>query len=195
MKVGIMGGTFDPVHIGHLIAAQHACEQAELDEVWFMPTNIPPHKEVGSKTSPQQRWDMVCLAVEGHPRFRPFDMELKKGGVSYSIDTVIELQMKYPGIHFYYIIGADMVQYLPKWYRVDDLVKLITFIGLQRSGYTLDMSELPEAIRQALIIAEMPLIELSSTMIRQRQAEGKSVRYLVPDRVSEYIEVNGIYGS
>jgi nicotinate-nucleotide adenylyltransferase len=195
MKVGIMGGTFDPVHIGHLIAAQLACEQAELDEVWFMPTNVPPHKEQGPKASPVQRWDMVCLAVEGHPRFRPFDMELKKGGVSYSVDTVTELRKQYPGHHFYYIIGADMVQFLPKWFKVDELVKQITFIGLQRSGYTLDMSQLPDNVQKAVVLAQMPLIELSSTLIRQRQSQGKSVRYMVPDRVCEYIEVNGIYGS
>jgi nicotinate-nucleotide adenylyltransferase len=195
MKVGIMGGTFDPVHTGHLIAAQFACEQAELDEVWFMPTNVSPHKEQGPKASPEQRWEMVCLATQGHPRFRPFDMELQKGGISYSIDTVNELLKQYPGIHFYYIIGADMVQFLPKWYKVDELVKLITFIGLQRPGYTLDMSLLPEPVRQAVILAEMPLIELSSTLIRKRQAEHKSIRYLVPDRVCDYIEVSGIYGS
>jgi nicotinate-nucleotide adenylyltransferase len=195
MKVGIMGGTFDPVHIGHLIAAQHACEQAELDEVWFMPTNVPPHKEQGAIASPEQRWDMVCRAVEEHSHFRPFDIELKKGGISYSIDTVTELLQRYPQIHFAYIIGADMVQYLPKWYKIDELVQKITFIGLQRPGYVWDMSVLPEAIRQAVIPVEMPLIELSSSMIRKRQSEGKSVRYLVPDRVYEYMVVNRIYES
>lgn len=195
MKVGIMGGTFDPIHIGHLIAAQHACEQALLDEVWFMPTNVPPHKEKGPTATPEQRWDMVCRAVEDHPHFRPFDFELRKGGISYSIDTVTELLQIQPDIHFAYIIGADMVQYLPKWYRIDELVQKITFIGLQRPGYVWDLNLLPEAIRKAVIAVEMPLIELSSSLIRLRQAEGKSARYLVPDRVNEYMVVNRIYES
>jgi nicotinate-nucleotide adenylyltransferase len=195
MKVGIMGGTFDPVHIGHLIAAQHACEQAGLDEVWFMPTYMPPHKEQAPKASPEQRWSMVCLAIEEHSHFRPSDLELRKGGISYSIDTVTELLKQYPTYHFAYIIGADMVQYLPKWYKIDELVQKISFIGLQRPGYIWDMAMLPEAIRNAVLPVQMPLIELSSSLIRKRVSEGKPVRYLVPDRVYEYMVVNEIYES
>ncbi|MCR8631479.1 MULTISPECIES: nicotinate-nucleotide adenylyltransferase [Paenibacillus] len=194
MKVGIMGGTFDPIHIGHMIAAQCAYEYEGLDEVWFMPTNVPPHKQHAPKATSQQRWDMVCRAVEGQAHFRPFDMELKKGGVSYTYDTVSLLRREYPGIHFYYIIGADMVQYLPKWFKIDELVKLISFIGLGRPGYRLEMESLPALLRPAVQLAEMPQIELSSTAIRQRKAEGKSIKYLVPDRVYEYIEGNGFYG-
>ncbi|WP_282941413.1 nicotinate-nucleotide adenylyltransferase [Paenibacillus sp. RC67] len=195
MKVGIMGGTFDPIHIGHLIAAQCAFEQSALDEVWFMPTNVPPHKQQAPGATPKQRWEMVCKAVEGHPYFRPIDIELQKGGVSYSIDTVKLLKQQHPGIHFSYIIGADMVQYLPKWYKFDELVQLISFIGLQRPGYELDVKQLSDQVRQAVSIVSMPLMELSSTSIRERVAEGKSIRYMVPDGVYDYIEVNGIYGS
>lgn len=194
MKVGIMGGTFDPIHNGHLIAAQCAYEQAGLDEVWFMPTNVPPHKPQAPKASNQQRWDMVCRAVEGQPHFRPFDYELKKGGVSYTFDTVSSLCKEYPGIQFYYIIGADMVQYLPKWFKIDELIKLISFIGLGRPGYKLDMEGLSASMRDAVELAEMPLMELSSTAIRERKSEGKSIRHWVPDRVYEYIEGNGFYG-
>ncbi|MDF2961956.1 MAG: nicotinate (nicotinamide) nucleotide adenylyltransferase [Paenibacillus sp.] len=194
MKVGIMGGTFDPIHIGHLIAAQCAYEQAGLDEVWFMPTNVPPHKPHAPKATAEQRWDMVCRAVEEQSHFRPFDMELKKGGISYTFDTVSILRKDYPGIHFYYIIGADMVQYLPKWYRIEELVSLVSFIGLKRPGYALELDQLPETLRPAVDSATMPLIELSSTVIRQRKFEGKSIRHLVPDRVYEYIEENGFYG-
>ena len=195
MKVGIMGGTFDPIHIGHLIAAQCAYEQSGLDEVWFMPTNVPPHKQQAPGATPEQRWDMVCQAVEGQPNFRPLDIELQKGGVSYSIDTVKLLKQQYPGIHFSYIIGADMVQYLPKWYKFDELVQLISFIGLQRPGYDLDADKLPEQVRQAVNLASMPLMEISSTYIRERVAAGKSIRYMVPDRVYDFIEESGIYGS
>lgn len=195
MKVGIMGGTFDPIHIGHLIAAQIACEQAGLDEVWFMPTNVPPHKENAPLASAEQRLQMVKLAVDAHPYFRPLDIELRKGGISYTIDTVKLLREEQPGIHFSYIIGADMVQFLPKWYKIEELTVLITFIGLMRPGYILDLEDLPVHIQQAVSLAEMPLIELSSTRIRSRKAKGQSIRYMVPDRVYEYIEENGIYGS
>lgn len=195
MKVGIMGGTFDPIHIGHLIAAQHAYEQAGLDEVWFMPTNVPPHKEHAPKASAEQRLHMVKLAVESHPYFRPLDIELRKGGISYSIDTVKLLLQEHPGIHFSYIIGADMVQFLPKWYQIGELVQLISFIGLKRPGYILDLEDLPEQVQAAVTLAEMPLMELSSTRIRNRIANGQSIRYMVPDCVYEYIEENGIYGT
>ncbi|TDF96782.1 nicotinate-nucleotide adenylyltransferase [Paenibacillus piri] len=194
MKVGIMGGTFDPIHIGHMIAAQCAYEQAGLSEVWFMPTNVPPHKQQATMASSGQRWEMVCRAVEGQPHFRPFDFELKKGGISYTFDTISLLLKEYPGIHFYYIIGADMVQFLPKWYKIGELAKLISFIGLQRPGYTPGMEQLPESLRDAVELATMPLIELSSTSIRQRKSEGRTIRHLVPDRVHEYIEESGCYG-
>ncbi|MBU7319801.1 nicotinate-nucleotide adenylyltransferase [Paenibacillus oleatilyticus] len=193
MKVGLMGGTFDPVHIGHLIAAQNVCERLELDEVWFMPTNVPPHKEQAPGASPRQRLEMVELAVEGHPHFRASDMELRKGGVSYSIETVTMLRAQHPGDRFTYIIGADMVRYLPKWYKIDELVRLVTFAGLQRPGYDTGYEGLPDAIRQAVKLVPMPQIELSSTLIRQRRASGQSVRYMVPDRVNHYIEVNRLY--
>ncbi|TVY09055.1 nicotinate-nucleotide adenylyltransferase [Paenibacillus cremeus] len=193
MKVGLMGGTFDPVHIGHLLAAQSVCEEAGLDEVWFMPTNVPPHKEQTPGATPKQRLDMVSLAVEGHPKFRATDFELRKGGVSYSIETVTMLCEQYPEYHFYYIIGADMVRYLPKWFKIDELVKLVTFVGLERPGFDPGVNELPEKIRESLLMVRMPQIELSSTMIRERRAMNLSVRYMVPDRVNEYIEVNQLY--
>jgi nicotinate-nucleotide adenylyltransferase len=195
MKVGIMGGTFDPIHIGHLIAAQCAYEQAGLDEVWFMPTSVPPHKPHAPAASPQQRWDMVCRAIEGETHFHPFDMELEKGGVSYTFDTVVQLKKKFPDHHFYYIIGADMVQYLPNWFKIEELVRLVLFIGLQRPGYMLNMESLPHAVRDAVTLVPMPLIELSSTSIRHRKSDGKTIRHMIPDQVYEYIEVNGIYGS
>lgn len=195
MKVGLMGGTFDPIHIGHLLAAQSVCEQAELDEIWFMPVNVPPHKEAAPGATAQQRWEMANLAVEHHPKFRTTDIELRRGGVSYSIDTVTLLRQQYPGHHFYYIIGADMVRYLPKWYKIDELIKLVTFVGLERPGFDSGLAELPPAIRESLLLVEMPQIELSSTRIRERRAAGQPVRYMVPDRVNDYIEVNRLYES
>ncbi|CAG7634902.1 nicotinate-nucleotide adenylyltransferase [Paenibacillus allorhizosphaerae] len=195
MKVGLMGGTFDPIHIGHLLAAQSVCEQAGLDEVWFMPVNVPPHKEAAPGATAQQRWEMTNLAVESHPMFRTTDIELRRGGVSYSIDTVTLLRRQYPSHHFYYIIGADMVRYLPKWYKIEELVKLVTFVGLERPGFDPGFTELPPSIRESLMMVKMPQIDLSSTRIRERRAAGRPVRYMVPDRVNDYIEVNRLYES
>lgn len=195
MNIGIMGGTFDPVHVGHLLAAQCALEQAELDEVWFMPASAPPHKKNAPLASAEQRLAMVKLAVEGNPHFRATDIELEKGGTSYTAETVDLLREQYPEHRFAYIIGADMVMYLPKWHRIDDLTAAIGFIGLRRPGYNIRLGELPERIRRSVRLAEMPQVDISSTVIRDRRARGGSIRYLVPERVREYIERNRLYES
>ncbi|NEW05140.1 nicotinate-nucleotide adenylyltransferase [Paenibacillus sp. SYP-B3998] len=195
MLVGIMGGTFDPIHTGHLIAAERARVEADLDEVWLMPANVPPHKPNAPKATAKQRWEMVVVAAEGNPFFRPLDIEIGKGGVSYSIDTIELLCANNPNTEFVYIIGADMVQYLPQWHRIDDIVRQIQFIGLARPGYELDMEKIPAHIRSRVKILPMPLIDISSTMIREEMYKGRSVRYLVPDAVHTYMEVNRLYGS
>ncbi|MBD0379049.1 nicotinate-nucleotide adenylyltransferase [Paenibacillus sedimenti] len=195
MLVGIMGGTFDPIHTGHLIAAERARVEAGLDEVWLMPANVPPHKPNAPKATARQRFDMVCLAAEGNAFFRPLDIEIGKGGVSYSIDTIELLSSQHPDTDFAYIIGADMVQYLPQWHRIDDIVRHIRFIGLARPGYELDMDTIPIHIRSRVTIVPMPLVEISSTAIREERLKGKSVRYLVTDAVHNYMEVNHLYES
>ncbi|OPH58643.1 nicotinate (nicotinamide) nucleotide adenylyltransferase [Paenibacillus ferrarius] len=195
MLVGIMGGTFDPIHTGHLIAAERARVEAGLDEVWLMPANVPPHKPNAPKASTQQRWEMVCLAAEGNPFFRPIDIEITKGGVSYSIQTIELLVQKYPDTEFAYIIGADMVQYLPQWHRIDDIVRHIRFIGLARPGYELDMDQIPAHIRSRVKLVPMPQVDISSTVIREERQRSGSVRYLVPEAVNRYLEVNRLYES
>jgi nicotinate-nucleotide adenylyltransferase len=195
MKVGIMGGTFDPIHLGHLIAAESAREGLQLDEVWFIPSHIPPHKGLGPKANAEQRWEMVSQSLENCPHFRPIDLEMKRGGTSYTIDTAAELNRLYPQHDFYYIIGADMVQYLPQWYRVDELLNWVSFIGLERAGFDLQWEELPKAIQDKVTMIPMPMIEISSTDIRERLAGGKSIRYLVPENILHYIEVNRLYES
>jgi nicotinate-nucleotide adenylyltransferase len=178
MKVGIMGGTFDPIHIGHMLAATSALEGAGLDEVWFMPSNIPPHKPAAPKATASQRWDMVCLAVDGHPHFRATDIELQMGGISYSADTIGRLREKHP-----------------EWVRIEEIVSRIGFIGLQRPGTELQPGDLPVPIREAVTIVQMPQLDISSTAIRSRLAEGKSARYWVTDSVLAYMEENQLYGS
>lgn len=193
MKVGIMGGTFDPIHIGHMLAAECARDAYDLEEVWFMPSHIPPHKEDAGVTG-LMRLEMTAEAVADHPSFRTLDWEVKRGGVSYTVDTVRELRDAYPEHDFYFIIGADMVAYLPKWNRIGELAEMLTFIGLNRPGTKLSVEDLPDFLQKAVVTAEMPLIEISSTIIRSRAASGSSIRYMVPDRVYDYIVRSGIYG-
>ncbi|MGG3506650.1 nicotinate-nucleotide adenylyltransferase [Paenibacillus lautus] len=193
MKVGIMGGTFDPIHIGHMLAAECARDAYDLEEVWFMPSHIPPHKEDAGVTG-LMRLEMTAEAVADHPSFRTLDWEVKRGGVSYTVDTVRELRDMYPEHDFSFIIGADMVAYLPKWNRIGELADMLTFIGLNRPGTKLSVDDLPDFLQKVVVTAEMPLIEISSTMIRSRAASGSSIRYMVPDRVYDYIVRSGIYG-
>ncbi|WP_409341407.1 nicotinate-nucleotide adenylyltransferase [Paenibacillus sp. MBLB4367] len=194
-KVGIMGGTFDPIHLGHLIAAEEARSGAGLDEVWFMPSNVPPHKPNAPKASPSERLDMVREAIEGHPMFRAIDIELTLGGTSYTSETMAVLRGLHPDIVFSYIIGADMVMYLPKWHQIGELVRQIGFIGLQRPGYDLQPELLPDSIRDKVTLVPMIPIELSSTEIRERMRTGRAIRFLVPEPVRTYIERNGLYES
>ncbi|WP_151737608.1 nicotinate-nucleotide adenylyltransferase [Paenibacillus tengchongensis] len=193
MKVGIMGGTFDPLHIGHMLAAESAREAYMLEQVWFMPSHIPPHKHAAGTTG-AQRLAMVNSAIAGHPAFRVLDWEVVRGGVSYTIETVRRLQEEYAGIEFYFIIGADMVQYLPKWRDIDELVRRLYFIGVGRPGTPLDLDALPQHIARRVLIADMPQLDISSTMLRSRAAAGKSIRYMVPDAVFDYVQRSGCYG-
>jgi nicotinate-nucleotide adenylyltransferase len=190
-----MGGTFDPIHCGHLLAAEIAREEVGLDEVWFMPANTPPHKPNAPKATAGQRLEMAALAVAGNERFRVTDTEIRRGGTSYTVDTMRDLVERYPEHRFCYIIGADMVQYLPHWERISELAELISFVGLTRPGYSIDLARLPEGIRSKVQPVEMPLIGISSTLIRGLRQNGRSIRYMVPEPVLLYIERNRLYES
>ncbi|BFH61376.1 MULTISPECIES: nicotinate-nucleotide adenylyltransferase [Paenibacillus] len=193
MKVGIMGGTFDPIHIGHLLAAEAARDSFGLDEVWFMPSHIPPHKEQAG-ASGEDRLGMVAEAISDHPCFRTLDIEIRRGGVSYTIDTVKEIRGSFEDIEFHFIIGADMVNYLPKWEGIEELVNLMSFIGVGRPGSTLNLAALPPYLHGKVLLADMPQVDISSTEIRERLATGHSIRYMVTDSVYDYIRRRGLYG-
>ncbi|WP_211745535.1 nicotinate-nucleotide adenylyltransferase [Paenibacillus sp. Marseille-Q4541] len=194
MKVGIMGGTFDPIHMGHLLAAEAVKDVYKLDEVWFMPSHLPPHKQAAGATG-EQRLDMTKLATRGYEDYSTLDIEVARGGVSYTIDTIRLLLKEHPNTDFYFIIGADMVNYLPKWERIDELAQLITFIGVGRPGFDLHLDDLPEFLQERVLHAEMPLVDISSTAIRRRLGNGKSVRFMVPDSVLQFIKRSGLYES
>ncbi|MFD0674083.1 nicotinate-nucleotide adenylyltransferase [Cohnella sp. GCM10027633] len=193
-KIGLMGGTFDPVHIGHLLAAESAREAAKLDEVWFVPTSIPPHKPQPG-TGTKARCDMLQAAITGNPAFRLETIELEREGASYTIDTVIALQARDPEAQLYWIIGSDMVNDLPNWRRIDELLERISFIGLERPDQPADDTQLPASVRRRLLRAAMPPLGISSTDIRRRLKEGRSIRYLVPEAVQDYIRRNELYGT
>ncbi|MFD0715041.1 nicotinate-nucleotide adenylyltransferase [Paenibacillus sp. GCM10027626] len=195
MKVGLMGGTFDPIHYGHLLAAETAREACGLNEVWFIPSFVPPLKDHQPGADGEARLEMVYRAIDFQPHFRAMDIELERGGTSYSIDTVEALQQLYPGREFSYIIGSDRVNDLAKWHQIEKLAGLVHFIGVERPGEKIDVSSLPAYIRERLTVIDMPLIDISSTAIRQRRAAGKSVRFLVPDKVYSFMRRNALYES
>ena len=192
-KVGIMGGTFDPIHNGHCIAALMAKEQAELDEIWFIPTNDPPLKPSAPKANALHRYNMVKLATQHLPYFRVLDIELKRSGTSYSYDTVTALLSANTDIELYYIVGTDRVNDLTKWYKADELKALIQFIGISRGGEEVDLSSMSSEWKARLHLVNAPLIEMSSTLIRQRLTERLPVHYYLHEKVATYIKEHQLY--
>ncbi|MFC7440666.1 nicotinate-nucleotide adenylyltransferase [Laceyella putida] len=194
MKVGIFGGTFDPIHMGHLILAEQAREVAALDQVWFIPAAEPPHKLDKQITAASHRVHMVHLAVRCHPCFHLSTMELEREGPSYTYDTLRVLRESHPGVEFYLLVGADMVKDLPNWYKIKEILQFVQVIGLGRPG--VEVETLPAEVKNSLHwIPDAIETNISSTEIRQRLRQGKSVRYLVPDSVYQYMREHGLYGS
>lgn len=185
-KVGILGGTFNPPHIGHLLMANEAYDALQLDEVRFMPNAIPPHKELGGATD-RQREEMVRLAIADSP-FTVEMYELEHGGKSYTFDTMAAICAREPDVQFYFIIGGDSIDTLDSWYRIDDLIKLVQFAGLRRPG-----SE--AQTHYPVLMVDAPEINLSSTLLRERFTRGKTVSYLIPKSVEAYIRKEGLYGA
>lgn len=192
-KVGIMGGTFDPIHNGHCIAALMAKEQAGLDEIWFIPSNDPPLKPNAPKANALHRLRMVELATRHLPFFRVLDIELQRSGTSYTYDTVSELLQRYPDVELYFIVGTDRINDLTNWYKADELKKLIRFIGISRGGETIDLSSMSSEWKARLHFVETPLIEMSSTTIRKRLARQLSVSYYCHEQVAQYIKEHHLY--
>lgn len=188
-KIGLLGGTFDPPHYGHLIIANEVLMQCGLDEIWFIPAYVPPHKQKMKVTSVNHRLNMVKLAIESHPKFRLCTVEIDRKGPSYTYDTVKSLQAMHPDVTFYFIIGADMVQDLPNWKNIDKLIEMITFIGVNRPGFQLESK-----FRDKIKFVEIPLIPVSSTFLRERFQRKQSTRYYLPENVRRYIEENRVYG-
>lgn len=187
-KVGILGGTFNPPHIGHLIMANEAYHALQLDEVRFMPNAIAPHKQIEDDPTTDERRNMVEIAIAPYPHFKLETIELDRGGVSYTYDTMVKLCEKEPDNEFYFIIGGDMIDSLHTWYNIDRLVQLVRFIGLKRPG---TLSKTKYDIR----MVEAPQIDISSSLIRKRLKTGETLKFLIPDEVEAYIRKEGLYGT
>jgi nicotinate-nucleotide adenylyltransferase len=187
-KVGIFGGTFDPPHYGHLLMANEVLTSLNLSEIWFMPNHIPPHKQKEQVTDSGDRVKMLELAIDDHPQFKIQTIELEREGPSYTYETIRQLKRIYKNYDFYFIIGADMVEYLPNWYKINELVKLVTFVGVKRPGFSVKTS-------YPLVEVEVPQFAVSSSLIRERVKKGKSIKYLVPEKVKLYIEEKRLYGT
>lgn len=184
-KIGLLGGTFDPPHIGHMIIADDCFHALELDEVWFIPSQIPPHKNKANVSS-DKRLDMVTRATCHHPHFKVKDFELTRQGRSYTIDTMTMINAAYPDCIFYFIIGADMVEYLPHWQAIDELVEVVQFVGVKRPGYTL---ETPYPVK----FVDSLEMDVSSSIIRERMKTNRPCKYLMLPAVYQYIKEHKLY--
>ncbi len=199
MKIGIMGGTFNPPHFGHLLAAEAAREGLGLQKVLFIPTGNPPHKNDNELAEAVDRFHMVELAVSSNPWFEAIRIEINRKGNTYSVDTLNELKKVYGNdVSLYYIVGADIVNELTTWKNYETVFSLCEFIAVTRPGF--DIHSLSEPIRQfisddllKLRIMKIPMLEISSSDIRERLGEGRSIRYLTPDDVEKYIAENRLY--
>jgi nicotinate-nucleotide adenylyltransferase len=199
MNIGIFGGTFDPPHLGHLILAERCREEAKLDEVWFLVSYAPPHKQGQQITRFEQRCDMVTLATTGQPAFRVEPIEKELPPPSYTARTLAELQHRHPQHTFALIVGGDSVHDLPTWYEPATVLKLAALVAVPRPGAVLPTAgELAakvgvpaEGVR--LTVVECPQVDIASRDIRKRVSAGQSVRFLLPRAVEEYVRERKLY--
>jgi nicotinate-nucleotide adenylyltransferase len=194
--IGVLGGTFDPPHLGHLQAAravQAALAGTNLAEVWWLPAALAPHKDRQPGASQVHRLRMVELMVADEPAMHVCDVEIARGGISYSVESAERLLQLYPDKQFAWIIGADMVQNLPNWFEIKRLSELITFIGLARPGFELDVRALPGFLQERIQIVPMEAADISSTEVRTRLRRGDLVQAQLSAQVLRYIEENGLY--
>lgn len=189
MKIGVFGGTFDPVHIGHTILALECWHRLGLDKVLFVPASVSPFKNSQMTASPADRLNMLRLAVGHDKRFGISTIELDRGGVSYTVDTLREVALEYgPGTRLFFLSGADSAGSLDKWKDFDDILKLSTFVAVARPGISLSGLK-----KNGIVLIETPLIDVSSTMIRQRVRDKEPIEgFLHPD-VADFIRNKGLY--
>lgn len=187
-RVGVMGGTFDPIHNGHLVAASEVADAFDLDEVVFVPTGEPWHKKAVS--SSENRYLMTVIATAANPRFTVSRIDIDRPGTTYTIDTLREVAALYPDAELFFISGADAIAQILAWKQVDEIWGLAHFVAVTRPGHVL---ELPDAPKDSISRLEVPALAISSTDVRKRAAAGKPIWYLVPDGVVQYIAKHKLY--
>jgi nicotinate-nucleotide adenylyltransferase len=198
LRVGILGGAFNPPHVGHLVCAQEALVQLELEKVVFMPVGQAPHRELEDDPGAEARLEMVELAAGDDSRFATSRAELDRPGPSYTADTLRDLSSKAPDDELFLILGGDQAAALPRWHEPETVLSLATVAVVERSNWSrnaigITIGRMPGAERIRYL--DMPVMQISSSSIRRRVREGLPIRYLVPDKVANYIEANGLYGA
>ena len=189
-KIGVMGGTFDPIHHGHLVAASEVADRFGLDEVIFVPTGRPWQTVDRVVSLPEDRYLMTVVATASNPRFTVSRVDIDRNGPTYTADTLADLHREFPDAALFFITGADALSQILSWHKVDELFELAHFVGVTRPGYELADEHLPDG---AVSLVEVPAMAISSTDCRRRVIEGHPVWYLVPDGVVQYISKRNLY--
>lgn len=199
LNIGLMGGTFDPIHMGHLVTAEEARQQFDLDYVVFVPAGIPPHKDKEAISLPEHRYLMTSLAVMSNPSFFVSRIEIDQEAPTYTIDTVRHFSCgKEPTPEIFFITGADAILEIFTWKDYEELLRLCTFIAVSRPGYSLDhfhetLNRTCPDMKHKVHLLEIPALAVSSTFIRERVALSKTIKYLTPEPVEQYIKKFGLY--
>lgn len=190
LRLGVMGGTFDPIHHGHLVAASEVAAEFKLDEVIFVPTGMPWQKS--NVTNTEDRYLMTVIATASNPRFNVSRVDIDRDGPTYTIDTLKDIQKQYPDAELFFISGADAITQILTWKDVDKIWGLAHFVAVTRPGYSMELPA--SAPKDAITVIEIPALAISSTDIRQRAERKEPVWYLVPDGVVQYINKHRVYG-
>ena len=198
MRLGIFGGTFDPIHFGHLVLAEQCREQCQLDEVWFVPAAQPPHKLASAISSAKARCDMLQFAIAGNPAFRLSTVEINRTGPSFTVTTLEQLKSEDTSRELFLLIGADSLRDLPLWREPTRILELAMIVAVNRGDRPLPDRSVLQSVcgrlaESRIVTATMPAIDLSATDIRRRISERLTIRYLVPRAVEVYIHEQGLY--
>lgn len=191
MDIGLFGGSFNPPHTAHCLVAETVRDQFDLDAIWWIPSHRPPHKDQQQLAHSAHRLAMTRLITDGHPAFETSDIEIRREGVSYTVDTLRTLQDEHPTVAFHLIVGSDSLRDFGAWHRPEEIVERVPIIVYKRPGAI--SSVVDPRFANEVRFADAPLLEIAGTEIRARRQKGRSIRYFVPDAVRAYIEEHGLY--